>query len=925
MKQRTSLLILIFFTLQLLILCNTENSLKPSENLISGKLNNGLTYYILKNKKPENRASLNLVVKAGSLLETENEQGLAHFLEHMAFNGTTKYKKNELVKYLQSLGLSFGGDLNAYTSFSETVYKLQIPTNKDDLNTGFDVLKEWSSEITLDEKDVENEKKIIIEEWRLRQGISQRVGDIQKDIIFGGSHYSKRYPIGLPETINGATSELLKGYYKKWYQPQNISIVAVGDFNEKDVENIIIQNFSSLKNTNKISKPEFHIPLPTKNNITIFTDPELTTTNLNILWKQNSKPLNTKETFQMNIEKILLNSILNTRMSILSKDKNSPFSYSSVYDFSLNKNMNIFASSSSVKDNNIEKTLTDVLTNLKDVSLNGITPTELEREKINLINDLKNTISNKDSLKNDIYIDSILEFILKDNIFLTPEKEFDLVNELLNNINSESLQNISKNILSSKYEIFITSRENMKDKLPQANELTDLIQNILSQTSLISKSNDSDLKLEELKLTSGTSELKSTTPDYSEFILSNGINVLYKKTDFDKDKIYLKLTGATGSSNLDYKEYINTLFLPEVLSNSGVGKIDYNSLELYFKGKNFSVTPYINDYTNGFLITTNKENLNESLNYFRNILKTPKFDENIIDSTLKTTKELIQNRNFSPKSVFKKTYLETLNNMHPRRTPIEIDDLKYISKQNLEETFNSIFSNFNGYKLSVAGSIDEKDLEIVLNKYFSNLPVKDKTSNLKTLDVNYPKGYTKKTVVQGIDKKSSVILTFPYNGIFTVENRALFNGFSSLLNILLIENVREKIGGVYSISSSTNFEKLNFGENYLQISFSTDTKRVDEVISKTKSTIEMIQKGDFAKNKILDIRKNYELNFETAIKTNNFWINYLDKKNLISDYEFYTPMRYNNIITFDSIVNFSNRVINTNHCVEIILLPEKEK
>ncbi|MGL4904220.1 MAG: M16 family metallopeptidase, partial [Cetobacterium sp.] len=320
------------------------------------------------------RASLNLVVKAGSLLETEKEQGLAHFLEHMAFNGTTKYKKNELVKYLQSLGLSFGGDLNAYTSFSETVYKLQIPTNKEDLNTGFDVLKEWSSEITLDEKDIENEKKIIIEEWRLRQGISQRIGDIQKNIIFGESHYSKRYPIGLPETINSATSELLKGYYKKWYQPQNISIIAVGDFNEKDVENIIIQNFSSLKNTNEISKPEFQIPLPTKNNITIFTDAELTTTNLNILWKQNSKPLNTKEIFQKNIEKILLNSIVNTRMSILSKDKNSPFSYSSVYDFSLNKDINIFASSSSVKDNNIKETLTDVLNNLKDISLNGITP-----------------------------------------------------------------------------------------------------------------------------------------------------------------------------------------------------------------------------------------------------------------------------------------------------------------------------------------------------------------------------------------------------------------------------------------------------------------------------------------------------------------------------------------------------------------------
>ncbi|MGL5702265.1 MAG: M16 family metallopeptidase, partial [Cetobacterium sp.] len=236
MNKRRYFPIILFFILQLFTFSNTIKNLTPSENLISGKLDNGLEYYILKNSKPENRASLNLVVKAGSLLEEENQQGLAHFLEHMAFNGTTKYQKNELVQYLQSLGLSFGGDLNAYTSFSETVYKLQVPTSENDLAIGLDVLKEWASEITLDSKDVENEKKIIIEEWRLRQGISQRVGDLQKKILYGDSWYSKRFPIGFPETINNATDKILRDYYEKWYQPQNMAVVAVGDFNPSTIE-----------------------------------------------------------------------------------------------------------------------------------------------------------------------------------------------------------------------------------------------------------------------------------------------------------------------------------------------------------------------------------------------------------------------------------------------------------------------------------------------------------------------------------------------------------------------------------------------------------------------------------------------------------------------------------------------------------------
>ncbi|MGL5988904.1 M16 family metallopeptidase [Cetobacterium sp.] len=925
MKKRTTIIFLVFLTLYSLIFSNQNTTLKPASNLISGKLENGLEYYILKNKKPENRASLNLIVKAGSLLETEEQQGLAHFLEHMAFNGTTKYEKNELVKYLQSLGLSFGGDLNAYTSFSETVYKLQVPTTKPDLEIGFEVLKEWASEITLDSKDIENEKKIIIEEWRLRQGITKRIGDLQKKILYSNSHYSNRFPIGFPETINNATAEKLKDYYTKWYQPENMALVAVGDFNEEEIKKLILKNFSAIPNKNKISKEEFPIPLVDKNSVTSFTDPELTSTNFNIMWKEAITPINSELSFEKALEKILLNSILNTRLSILSKEKNSPFVYSSMYNFSLNKQTSIFANSSLIKDTNLENVIKDVINNLKEISINGVPNTELEREKNNLLNNLKTVLNNKDSIKNDIYIDSIVDYITNDNIFLNPEKEFELTKQFLPKITSETLKSATENLLSLNYNVLITSRDNMKAILPTELEIQKLIDDLLVQKLSTIKLNESNIVLSEIKLSPGTSKIKNKNKEYTEISLSNGIDVLYKKTDFDKDNINFKLTKLQGSSSLDYPKYINSIFLPGILSNSGVGNVDYNSLELYFKGKNFSVSPYIKDYSQGFTINTNKENLEESLKYFRSLILEPKFDNNIIESTLKTNKELIQNRNFSPRSVFRKTYSETLNSKHPRRVPLNIDDLSNISKENLEETFDFLFTNFKDYKLTVTGSIDEESLELALNNFFANLPVTNVSTSVKPLGVVYPKGNIKKSVVQGIDKKSVVILTFPYKGNFTIENRALYNSFSNLLNILLIENVREKIGGVYSISSSANLEKLNFGENYLQITFSTDTTRVNEVISKAKSVVLDVQRGTFPENKILDIQKNYELNFETAVKTNNFWQNYLEKKNLISDYEFYTPMRYNDIVTYNSIVNFSNRVLNINHCVEVTLLPEKEE
>lgn len=925
MKKRMCLFTIVFLILQFFIWGSDGINLQVSTNLVSGTLDNGLQYYILKNKKPENRASLNLVVKAGSLYEAEEQQGLAHFLEHMAFNGTTKYQKNELVTYLQSLGLSFGGDLNAYTSFSETVYKLQVPTSKTDLETGFDVLKEWASEITLDSKDIENEKNIIIEEWRLRQGISQRVGDLQKKILYGDSWYSKRFPIGHPETIKGATSKRLRDYYEKWYQPENMAIVAVGDFNIDDIEELIIKNFTPLKNKSKVINENYSISLPIEDSITIFTDPELTTTNFNIMWKESIRPIDTLAAFKESLEKILLNSILNTRFSILSKAKDSSFVYSSIYNYPLNKDTGIYAISALIKGENIDKSITDIINNIKNISSNGVSTQELENEKLNLLNNLKNIVNNKESIKNDVYIDSIVDYILNNNIFIEPDIEYELTEQILKNITIDDLKKIASNLISLNYNVLITSRDNMKEKLPKEDEIKSLIDSLLAQPSTSIEEISFETELPDLNLTPGVSKIILKEKDYTKLLLSNGIEVLYKETDFDKDNITFKLTKLQGSSSLDYSKYINSLFLPDILSNSGVGNIDYSSLELYFKGKNFSVEPFINDYTQGFLISTNKENLTEALKYFRVLLSNPKFDENIIESNLKTNSELIKNRDFSPKSLLKKMYLETLNNNHPRKQLLKTEDLSYVSKENLLSTFDNLFSNFKDYKLVVTGSIDEETLIKNLDYYFANLPINDTQLNYKNLNVVYPTNSIKKNLVKGVDKKATVILTFPYHGDFSLENRVLYSAFSNLLNILLIEDVREKIGGVYSISSYSNLEKLNFGENYLQITFSTDTKRVNEVISKVTDIIESIQKGNFPKNKILDIQKNYKLNFETALKTNSFWNNYLEKKNLISDYEFYAPMRYNKTVNYNSIINFSNRALDIKNCVEVVLLPEKEE
>lgn len=924
MQKRFSYLITIFLFINSLIFCKNVSNLTLDENLIKGSLSNGLQYYILKNKKPEHRASLNLIVKAGSLLEEENQQGLAHFLEHMAFNGTKKYKKNELVKYLQSLGLSFGGDLNAYTSFSETVYKLQVPTTNKDLNVAFDVFKEWMSSLTLNPKDIDEEKNIIIEEWRLTQGINQRIGDLQKKIIYGDSRYSKRFPIGKLQMIKSANHKKLYDFYSKWYQPKNMAIVIVGDFNPNYVENLIKHNFSQLKNTNNVDIKTYKINSSSNNSITLFTDAELVTTTFDIMWKNEIKPITTESILKYELIKELLNSILNTRFSIISKENNAPFIFANSSNFSLNKHTGIYSISALVKNEDVNKTIDTTLTNLKEIALNGVDEEELNKEKIDILNTMQTLINNKDSIKNTTYANSINNYVLKDNTFMNIETEYDITKKLFKSIKSSDLKKYAHNILSKNYDILITSRENLKNKLPTKMEIQNVVNNVLNKKDIFQKKQYYSTKLDKFSFVSGTTTKISNNKYFKRYKLSNGIEVFYKKTDFEKDKINFQLIKPRGSSQLNYSEYINSKFLPYVLINSGVANINYSSLNLYLKGKNFNIQPFINDYTKGFYISTNKKDLDESLNYFKAMITKPRIDNTIIKTILDTNKEMIKNSIFSPQYNLKKLYLETLTNNNPRRVPIKLKDLDYVNQNALKSLFDKLYTNFYDYKLLVVGSIDEKTLIEKLNYYFANLPTKYNLDNFKKIQVNYPAGSIHKTIVKGIDKKATVILTFPYKSSFSIKNQTLYKSFSSLLNILLIEEIRENIGGVYSIASYANINKMNYGENYLQIAFNCDAKRVDKIVSKIKEVIKNVQSGSFNNNKILDIQKNYKLTLDTALKTNNFWEEYLNENILTPNYKFYTSSIYNDIVTTKSITKFSNEALNISNCIEIVLLPEKE-
>lgn len=910
------------FTILLFIFSITAFSkpLENSPNLVTGKLPNGITYYIYKNKKPEEKAELNLVVKAGSLYEEKQEQGLAHFLEHMAFNGTTKYEKNDMIKYLQSLGLNFGGDLNAYTSFDRTVYKLQVPsTTTEDIEKGVEVLREWATEVTLAPDQVESEKKVIIEEWRLRQGLSQRLGDIHKKAIFGNSRYFDRFPIGLTETINGATSEILKGFYDRWYLPENMSVVAVGDFDPVQVENIIKKYFDYISNK-KVTVPEDYKLAELENKYIVFTDPEITYNTFYMTKILDRTIINTEEGMEASIIDQLLFNILNTRLSNLSKKDNSPIMESLVYKYSINNHSDIFSAVAAVRDGRTEEGAALLNAALKTSMIKGINQTELELEKKNIYNNYKTLVANKESIQHGTYINALVEYIMSGDSFLDVDKEFEVFSKELDKIKLSALNKRMEEIYNSNTLYFLTAPSTGKG-IPDEKQLEKVMTESRETKNNLLDFSSSNVELPPIQVING----KITESADGNFTLSNGIKVLSKSTDFDKDKIYIKLFKKEGSSVDTYSEYLNSIFSSDLVISSGASNISPNDLENFMKGKNFSLSPYITDYEQGISITTDKENLIPALEYMSYTIKEPKIDDVIFKTMIENTREAILNRNNSPRAVYSDEISKIYSGNNQRRLPLSLEDLEKVSKNEALNTFKNKFDDFNGYKLLVVGSFDEKELPALLEKYFASLPSSEKIISPKPLDLNIPKDIVKKEVVKGIDKKSTVTLIFPYNGTSGEKERILYNGFSRVLNIALIEDIREKIGGVYSISSKVSLSPNNFGEDRMTISFSCDTKRAEELTKAVLQVISDMSNKDIDQKKIDSIIKNYELSYKNELKENVFWLNYFYQKSTIDpEYKVPTPEEYAKIMQKKDLMDFAKKAINLNNYIDVTLIPEKE-
>jgi len=845
-----------------------------------GKLPNGFTYYIRKNAEPKNRVTLYLANKVGSILENDNQQGLAHFMEHMSFNGTTHFPKNELVSYLQKAGVRFGGDLNAYTGFDETVYELPLPTdNAELLKNGFQIMRDWAQEAILDSAEIEKERGVILEEKRLGKSAEQRLQNKYLPIVLNQSRYANRLAIGTEEVLKNFKRSTILSFYQDWYRPNLQALIVVGDVDVAATEKTIIKLFSDLKSPAKPkARTEYTIPLTNKNQFFVGTDAEFPSTVIQVLIKHPALRLKTAADYRQGILRSLYNMIISERFAELSKQANPPFIQggSSIGDFisSLDVASMVVVS----KPGEVEKGFKTAWTEVEKAKQFGFTQTELNRAKEALLQNVESAYKEKDKTNSSAYVSEYLNHFLKGEA--TPGIEFEY-NFYKNNLSSIALTELNdvvkKYLVDVNRDILILGSEKDAATLPTESTVNGWISDVLKSNITAFEDKVSDKPLLDKKPVAGkvVSEKKYDGIKAVELTLSNGVKILLKPTDFKNDEIAFRAFSPGGTSLYSDAEYESAARASSLVNKSGIADFNSTQLSKYLTGKKVGVSPFIGERTEGFSGFSSPKDLETALQLVYLYFTKPRKDVEVYKGLLTQESATLLNRSNDPASVFADTVSATLGNYSVRRTGPSLDKLAKINLDRAFEIYKERFADAGDFTFTFVGNFDVEKIKPLLEQYLGALPTTKRIESARDLGIHVPTGKFQKTVYKGKEQKSTVRLVLSGKYQYNEDENNLLDALSEVLNIKLVEQLREEESGVYGVGARFSYTKYPENRYTCSISFGCAPENVEKLTNSAFNEIKKLcETGptqlDVDKVKAEDLRS-----IEVQLKENGFWLQYL--------------------------------------------------
>ncbi len=891
-----------------------------------GKLDNGLTYYILPHKKPEKRAQIWLAVNAGSVLEDEDQLGLAHFVEHMAFNGTKRFPKQAIVDFVEKSGVRFGPDLNAYTSFDETVYMLQVPTDKPEiLATGFQILRDWADGVAFEAEEVEKERGVVLEEWRLGRGASRRLFDKQAPIVFHGSKYPDRLPIGKPEIIKGAPRDALVRFYKDWYRPDLMAVIAVGDFEVADIEARIKSEFASMQAPKKPRPRTFQkVPAHDKPLVTIEADPEMTQTSVSITSKMPHRPEKSARDYRRSLAERLFTAMLNARLDEVRRQPNAPFLTAVSGVSKLVRTADAFRVSATVKDDAVQQGFEALLEEVVRVQRHGFTATELDRAKSQLLRQFQQTVKERDKQDARVYAQEIVRNFLEEESMAGAEAELAMVERFLPTYTVAEMNELAKKLTAGSRVIGVAGPPTMAK--PTADAMLASLKAVEKRDIKPYDDGEAGAELMAQKPTPGPVVKTKTIAEIgvTEWTLKNGVRVVIKPTSFRNDEVRLSAFSPGGHSLVKDADFESARFADQVIAQGGLGSFDAVKLRKALAGKVARVTARIGELDEGLTGTASPSDLETMFQLVHLSFTAPRRDENAFAAWRSREMETAKNRRLSPEGTFFEEMLVFQTQNHPRMRPPTPETFQKVDLDKALSIYADRFADAGDFTFVLVGNVDPEQVKPLVETYLGSLPSKGRKESWRDIKVQWPKGVATKTVTKGTEPKSSVVLTFHGPDKWTRDTENDLRMLSEVLSMRLREVLREDMGGVYGVSVNGTLRRRPRQEYVLSIRFGCAPENVEKLKDAIFAEVKTIQEKGIGDDYIAKIKEQRRRAHEINLKDNAFWLRELERAYTYGD----DPKQILDIgpmlekITSDRVRAAAKKYVSTKQYVFGVLKPE---
>lgn len=913
-----------------------QGKIDNDNTIRKGILPNGMTYYIRHNAQTKGVADFYIAQKVGSILEEKRQRGLAHFLEHMAFNGTKHFPGNTLqpgiVAWCESVGIKFGANLNAYTSVDQTVYNISAApvTREGVIDSCLLILNDWSHELLLTDKEIDKERGVIEEEWRTRRSgmAMQRLSEQAMPIIYAGTKYSDCMPIGNIDIVRTFPYNDLRDYYSKWYRPDLQAIIVVGDINEDKIEEKIKKLFAKIPLP---QNPAHRIYYPIGNNEKMIlytaTDKEQPTVNFTLYMKRDVTPKQERNTIQNYADDYktnILRMAINDRLEELSRTKNAPFISASVRsgNFFLASTKDAFELSGVLKEGKAIEAIQLLVGEVERARANGITIDELKRGKAEMLSYAENDYNDRSNRRNGEFVEQCVQNFLEETPIIEPEKELEIVRKLDKTVTIDDVNALAKTIITNQNQVVtMFGPDKNTFKMPTNSSIENAILKAQKQHYTPYKTQNTLTERLITKLPKPGSIISERTYKYgyTEFTLSNGLKVYVRPTNFEPDEVNLKLFSLGGKNIYPDSEMPNLTYLMAGATIGGVAQYNDLTLEKMLAGKTATVTPFIDNDTRGMAGTSNVKDTKTLLELVYLYFTQPRKDPQAFKNLMEQQQEFLTNAHVNPMLAYNDT-LHKVAYATNRMASMDKEQLKRVNYNRIMHIYKELFANAANFKLILTGNININKLRPLLCQYIATLPSNNAKETIGTYEPKLVDG--KKTYI--FHKKQTTptaITTIVIKGKMEYNNRneLLMDAIGQLLRIVYTEKVREDKGGTYSVQASGNLQHHPDDEALLRIAFQTDPQKYNDLIPIVYKELEkMATEGPSQQD--LDKVKAYELKvYNQVLRMNNYW-EYVLYTDLYNGIDVDTDFRYIvENMTCDDIRTTLRNLLNQNNCIEVTM------